>query len=107
MQTIIQKEKVTGMEFFDGNKEFDKSASVHIEEYLDFTTNRKKGSATGKYKMPSVEELKKLFHLECPFMAEIEWVQVQKGGSSTRVIKSLKPIAVQPTQPAQAKSAAQ
>lgn len=99
MQTITQKEKITGMEFFDGNKEFDKSASVHIEEYLDFTSGRKKGSATGKYKMPSVELLKSLFHLECPFIAEVEWVQVQKGGSSTRVIKSLKPVTV-PTKPA-------
>src|SRR5688500_819687 len=96
MQSIIQKEKVTGMEFFDGNKEFDKSASVHIEEYLDFTSGRKKGFATGKYKMPSVEALKSLLHLECPFIAEVEWVQVQKGGTSTRVIKSLKPVPVQP-----------
>lgn len=96
MQSIVQKEKIMGMEYFDGNKDFDKSASVHIEESLDFTTGRKKGLATGKYKMPSVDLLKSLFHLECPFIAEVEWVQVQKGGSSTRVIKSLKPVPVPP-----------
>ena len=96
MQSIVMKEKVTGLEFFDGNKEFDKSGSVHIEESLDFTSGRKKGSATGKYKMPSVDAVKALFHLETPFIAEVEWVQVQKGGTSTRVIKSLKPVTVQP-----------
>ena len=92
MNSIIQKEKVTGFEFFDGNKEFDKSAAFHIEESLDFTTGRKKGFGTGKYKAPSIDIVKSMFHLELPFIAEVEWVQVQKGGSSTRVIKSIKPV---------------
>lgn len=92
----IQREKITGITFFKGTvdgKDND-SGSVYIEEQLDFTTGRSKGYTSTKYKIGLAEAAKSFMHLETPFMADVEWVQVTNGNTTKRVIKSLKPVAL-------------
>lgn len=94
----MQREKVTGITFYDGkiDGELKDSGSLYIEEQLDFTTGRSKGYTSTKYKLASAKDAKALMHLELPFVAEVEWIQVTNGNVTKRVIKAIKPVAVAP-----------
>lgn len=92
----ISREKITGITFFQGAVDGSQhdSGSVYIEEQLDFTTGRSKGFTSTKYKLGLSDAAKALMHLETPFFADVEFVQVTNGNNTKRVIKSLKPVAL-------------
>lgn len=97
MQTRVSKEKILGLEFYEGDSKggYPASGKVHLEVQLDFTTKRKKGVCTEPYSLPGgCEEAKTYFHLPMPIVAEVEWVDVAGG---KRRIVSFKPVqAAQP-----------
>ncbi len=97
---MLEKVKVTGITFFDGNidgKDID-SGSVFIEEHLDERSGRSKGTATQKYPLGDAKEAKSLMHNTFPLVCEIEFRRVTNGNVSKNTVHSIKPVSNQPKQ---------
>ena len=91
---MIEKVKVTGITFFEGNidkKDID-SGSVFVEEYLDESTGRSKGTATQKYPLGNASAAKSLMHNTFPLICEIEFRRVTNGNVSKNTVHSIKPV---------------
>ena len=93
---MLEKVKVTGVTFFkntiDG-KAID-SGAVFIEESLNFTTGRSKGTASQKYSLGDAAKAQALYHLDFPIMCEVEFVRITNGNVSSNVVNSIKPVAL-------------
>jgi hypothetical protein len=92
----IEKVKICGVTFFkdkiDG-KDID-SGAVFIEEHLNPLTGRSKGVATQKYPLGDAAKAQALYHLEYPFMAEVEFIRITNGNVSSNIVQSVKPISL-------------
>ncbi len=91
---MLEKVKVTGITFFEGNidsKDID-SGSVFIEEHLDESTGRSKGMATQKYPLGKAANAKAIMHNSFPLICEVEFRRVTNGNVSKNTVHSIKPI---------------
>lgn len=88
----VEKVKITGVKFFQGNidgKEFD-SGTIFVEEMLDFTTGRAKGYATQAYKAGKAEvSMQLMARHEFPCVAEVEFLRVTNGNETKNVIANV------------------
>lgn len=90
----IEKVKVTGVKFFDGNvdgKNID-SGTVFIEQLLDFRNGTAKGFAATAYPLASSKEAKALMNHEYPLVCEVEFLTLTTGKGPKTVVNSLRPV---------------
>lgn len=95
---MLEKVKVTGVTFFNdeiNGKRID-SGAVFIEEHLNFTKGRAKGTATQKYPLGEASRAQALMHLDFPIMAEVEFIRITNGNVSSNVVQTIKPVALVP-----------
>jgi len=90
----IDKVKVTGVKFFDGNvdgKNID-SGTVFIEQLLDFRNGTAKGCAVTAYPLASSKEAKALMNHDFPLTCEVEFLRLTTGKGDKTVVNSLRPV---------------
>jgi hypothetical protein len=93
---MLEKVKVTGITFYQGKIDDNNidSGSVFIEEYLDESTGRSKGTATQKYPLGNADSAKALMHNTFPLICEVEFRRVTNGNVSKNTVHSIKPVAM-------------
>lgn len=95
----IERVKVTGVQFYNGEidgKGID-SGKIFIEERLDFTTGRAKGTATQVYSVGKSEFIKTLMHHDFPLVCEVEFNRLTTGKVSKTIITKVTPVVTPPT----------
>ena len=90
----VERVKVTGVKFYQGNidgKAID-SGTIFIEESLDFTTGRAKGYAVSDYALGKADAARALMQHEFPFVADVEFMRVTNGDVSKNIVVNVKHI---------------
>lgn len=90
----LEKIKITGVSFYDDKgpdgKDI-KSGKAYVEESLDFTKGRAKGTATNPYQLGKPELIKALMNFEFPLIVDAEIIRVTDGKQSKNVINKITP----------------
>ncbi len=98
----VEKCKITGVKFFQGNidgKDID-SGTIFIEEMLDYTTGRAKGCSTTSYKAGKASVSMELMNRhEFPLWANVDFQRVTNGNETKIVIGAIEPIPVDLSKP--------